>query len=360
MTIPIKTDCLWFRGDIPCAPHKKKGYHCETCPEYKQAKERILIVKLGAMGDVVRTTPLLRRLRVEFPNACIYWLTYSPETLSRDWVTRPLQVTPENLELIKHIEFDWALILDKDPLAISLAVSVNAKKKSGFTIDKYGHAKPMGTQAETDKWQTGLFDDLNKANTKSYMEEIFEIAGYEFNGEEYIIEPPVSDIQFDVATNKKVVGLNTGCGGRWSSRLWPVEHWTALINLLLKANYEVVLLGGQQEDEKNKSLAMATGAKYYGHFPIPDFMVLMSKCDLVVTAVTMGMHLALGLGKKLILFNNIFNPHEFFLYNRGEILEPDFDCDCYFSPTCPNDCMQYLYPEKVFESVKRWLPQDTQ
>ena len=36
--------------------------------------------------------------------------------------------------------------------------------------------------------------------------------------------------------------------------------------------------------------------------------------DLVVTAVTMAMHIALGLGKKLVLFNNIFNPHEFELY----------------------------------------------
>jgi len=355
MDLVVKQDCLNFRGEIPCTPHKKNGYHCEACPDYIQGKERILIIKLGAIGDVVRTTPLLRKLRMEKPNACIYWLTYSPDILSQAWVNRPLLVTIENLELIRQIEFDWAIILDKDALAISLAETIKAKKKSGFTIDLFGHAKPIGAQAEIDKWHTGLFDDVNKANTKSYMQEIFEIAGYEFSGEEYIVEPPSSSLTFNINKDKKVVGLNTGCGGRWSSRLWPIEHWTSLIRQLLSAGYEVILLGGKQEDEKNKSLSIATGAKYFGHFPLPDFMSLMNNCDLVVTAVTMGMHFALGLGKKLILFNNIFNPNEFYLYKRGEILSPEFECGCYFSPTCENNCMQYLYPDRVFSVVEKWL-----
>ena len=82
-------------------------------------------------------------------------------------------------------------------------------------------------------------------------------------------------------------------------------------------------------------------------------MDLLNQCGTIVTAVTMAMHLAIGLKKNLILFNNIFNKNEFYLYNRGEILEPDYDCDCYFSPTCPNNCMQYLYPQKVLESVEK-------
>ncbi len=65
--------------------------------------------------------------------------------------------------------------LDKDALAISLVDKISAKKKSGFTIDEFGHAKPIGTKAEEHKWLTGLFDDLNKENTKHYVREIFDI-----------------------------------------------------------------------------------------------------------------------------------------------------------------------------------------
>lgn len=350
----VHEDCKFFKGDIPCKPHKEYGYHCEGCPSYKKISDNILIIKLGAIGDVIRTTPLLRKLRKEFPDAYISWLTYSPDIISKSWVDRIFNVTTENIELIKNIEFDWLINLDKDGIAISLANSIKAKKKSGFTIDKFGHAKPYGKSPEEHKWITGLFDDLNKQNTKHYVQEIFEICGYDFNDEEYILEVEPSGNKWNIDKTKKVIGLNTGCGGRWSSRLWPTEYWTKLAKDLLSNGYEVILLGGEQEDEKNKFIQNESGAKYFGYFPLKVFMELLNQCDTIVSAVTMAMHLAVGLKKKLILFNNIFNKHEFYLYGKGEILEPDFDCDCYFTPICPNNCMQYLYPEIVFNSIKRF------
>jgi len=348
----LHSDCLFYKGDIPCKPHKDLGYHCEDCPSYRTISKKILIIKLGAIGDVIRTTPLLRKIRDEFPFAQISWLTYSPDILSKDWVDRILNVSIENIELLKNINFDWLINLDKDSLAISLANSLNATKKSGFTIDDFGHAKPIATKAEEHKWLTGLFDDLNKQNTKHYVHEIFEICGYEFNNEEYILEVDDIDHGWNIDKSKKVIGLNTGCGGRWTSRLWPTEYWIKLAKDLLANDFEVVLLGGEQEDGKNQLIQKESGAKYFGFYQLKTFMCLLDKCDTVVTAVTMAMHLAVGLKKNLILFNNIFNKNEFYLYEKGAILEPDYDCGCYFSPVCPNDCMQYLYPERVFNEIK--------
>ena len=61
----VRNDCMYFKGDIPCAPHKKKGVHCDKCPEYQPVGQRLLIIKLGAAGDVIRTTPILRALSGE-------------------------------------------------------------------------------------------------------------------------------------------------------------------------------------------------------------------------------------------------------------------------------------------------------
>jgi heptosyltransferase-2 len=69
----------------------------------------------------------------------------------------------------------------------------------------------------------------------------------------------------------------------------------------------------------------------------------------------MAMHITIGLGKKIVLFNNIFNRHEFELYGLGEILEPDIPCTCYFSPVCPNNCMQYIRVGKVFDTCRQLL-----
>ncbi len=66
-------------------------------------------------------------------------------------------------------------------------------------------------------------------------------AGFEFNDEEYILEAEPSGHNWDIDKSKKVIGLNTGCGGRWTSRLWAIENWSKLAKDLFKEGYEVIL-----------------------------------------------------------------------------------------------------------------------
>ena len=351
----IKTDCRFYKGDIPCKPHKEFGVHCEDCTYYKQISLNILIIKLGAIGDVIRTTPLLRKLKEEYPDANIYWLTYTPEILSSECVDNILNVNTENIHITKSIRFDWLINLDKDKLAIALAKSIEAERKSGFTMDGFGNAQPISNEAEEHKWLTGIFNDISRENTKHYVQEIFEICGFNFNNEEYILEVKGDKSNWDIDKTKKVIGLNTGCGGRWTSRLWLDEYWITLAKDLIKNGYEVIFLGGVQEHEKNLMMSKKSGGKYFGHFDLDKFISLVNECDLVVTSVTMAMHIAIGLKKKLVLFNNIFNKNEFYLYNRGIILEPEFECDCYYTPVCPNNCMQYIDPLKVSKEVVNLL-----
>ena len=220
-------------------------------------------------------------------------------------------------------------------------------------MDGWGRCQPVKDQPSVDKWLTGLWDDANQANTKHYMEEMFEICGFDFRGEEYILEDPLEgETLWHFSKGRKKIGLNTGCGGRWTSRLWPEESWIELAQKLIGAGYEPVLLGGKQEDEKNQRIARASGALYPGHYDLKTFIHLVNQMDGVVTAVTMAMHLAIGLKKQLVLFNNIFNRNEFYLYDRGVILEPEMACDCYFSPTCKNNCMTTLKVDTVFVAVK--------
>lgn len=348
----ILTDCFFYKGDIPCSPHKEYGYQCQGCPKYKKIEQNILIIKLGAIGDVIRTTPILRKIKSDYPNAYITWLTYSPEILSKNWVDRILSVNVESIELVKQIQFDWLIVLDKDPIAISLANQVKAKKKSGFTIDEYGRAKPILSKAEEHKWLTGIFDDLSKQNTKHYVQEMFEILDSNFAGEEYILDITENN-NWDLNHSKKIIGLNTGCGGRWTSRLWPNESWIELARTLLKNEYQVILLGGEQEHEKNLMISKESGAKYFGHFPLKKFISLVNECDVVITAVTMAMHIAMGLKKKVIIFNSIFNKNEFYLYGRGEIIEPEPKCDCYYTPNCPHDSMKNIIPERVITLIDK-------
>src|SRR5262249_40106465 len=70
----IAWDCRFFVGDRPCIWHKREGLLC-TCDHYDRIAEHLLIVKLDAMGDVLRTTALLPPLKEAHPHAAITWIT---------------------------------------------------------------------------------------------------------------------------------------------------------------------------------------------------------------------------------------------------------------------------------------------
>jgi hypothetical protein len=56
-------------------------------------------------------------------------------------------------------------------------------------------------------------------------------------------------------------------------------------------------------------------------FFIEAVISLVDECDLLVTAVTRATHIAIGLGKKIVLFNAVFDGNEFELYGLGGILD---------------------------------------
>lgn len=355
MKMKINPDCRYFRGDIPCSYHKKEHVICEDCPYYDPIKQKILIIKLGAAGDVIRTTPLLRRLKQLYPESFITWLTLTPELVPSNWVDQILNFELKSIITLQASHFDLLINLDKDLEACSLANQISALHKKGFGLCDFNRCTPIDSDSEQ-KFLTGIFDPVNKINTKSYPQEIFEICGFEFQGEKYILSNfAEKNFQWDIPEPRPLVGLNTGCGGRWTSRLWPENNWIDLAQKLKNHGKGVLILGGPEEHEKNLRIAKKSEATYLGHFPLDQFINLVDQCDLVVTSVTMATHIAIGLEKKIVLFNNIFNKREFELYGLGEILEPAVKCDCFFARECPHHSMDHIYVDTVLQSSEKLL-----
>jgi len=306
------------------------------------------------MGDVLRTTTLLRALKERFPKAEIWWLTKFPEVVTKE-VDVILPFNSEGVLPVLVTDFHIAYNLDKDKEACALMNKVKALKKRGFCL-RDGRTAPIDRLAQA-KFETGLSDDISKANKKSYQEEIFEMCGFIFLGEEYIIDAPDD---FLVISDKRraLIGLNTGCGLRWSTRLWKDEYWIELSKLLLAKDYRVLLLGGEEEHEKNIVISEQGGGRYIGYFSYKNFVAEVNQCDLVVSAFTMAMHVAIGLRKKVVGLNSIFNSGEIELYGRGKIVEPVRPCECYFQSECTNKeyyCMDTLKPERVLQAIEELI-----
>ena len=391
----VKYDCSYFQGHIPCKPNKQFDVQCDDCSHYDNTKSsikkldtkelilkeiykicnfsnlvskkesttevanktKILFIKLGAIGDVIRTTPLLERYKKEFGDCHFSWITHSPQVLPKEQVDLVYKWNESSVSFLAHQNFDIAINLDKDKEACMFLTLVNSKKKFGF-IWQDGHINTATDQAEH-KLITGIFDHISKKNTKNYLEEIFEICHFDFNGEEYQINlhqdlsNAWSKRLDELAGDKIIIGLNTGCGLRWKTRLWPKKYWINLINELEKQGYFCLLMGGKDEDKMNRFYAKETNATYLGTFSLEEFIAITNNTDIIVTPVSMMMHIALALSKQLMLFHNIFNVNEFELYNRGIIIEPTSGCDCYFGNTCSRkkSCMEDISVQDVLVNI---------
>ena len=391
----VKYNCKHFEGDIPCKPNKLHNVQCNNCSHYEQdinaiiqlntkeetlqeiykicnfsnsktneektntetQKTKILFIKLGAIGDVIRTTPLLEKYKDKYGDCHFTWITHSPQVVPKTEVDLILKWNEASVSYVSNQEFDIAINLDKDKEACMLLSLTDSTEKFGFTW-KNGHLNIATDNAEH-KLITGLFDHISKTNTKNYLEEIFEICHFDFNGEEYMINlnQKLSDdwkVKLGkIANGKTIIGLNTGCGIRWKTRLWPSEYWVELIKNLEQQGYFCLLMGGPEEDEMNKFYESGTNATYLGTFSLEEFISITNNTDIIVTPVSMMMHIALALKKQLMLFHNIFNVHEFELYGRGIIIEPTSGCDCYFGNSCSREksCMKDISVKDVLSNI---------
>jgi heptosyltransferase-2 len=349
-------DCFHYRGDLPCEPHRREGKVC-GCDEYLPIKRRGVVIKLGAAGDVIRTTPLLRALDPLQTGMKVLWVTHSPELMPPEGC-EAVKPTAAVMARIASIEWDFCWNLDKDIEACAIASQVRAKEYAGYTL-REGVPYPCDERA-WHKFATGLDNPYSKANALNYVQEIFDIVGLPYTREEYWLrEPTVASKRFaeEILPGKGWVGLNTGAGWRWPTRIWPEENWAGLIGILKNAGLKPVILGGPEEVELNNRLSEKSGCLWPGVKSLDVFYAMVARCDALVTSVTQAMHLAIAARVPLVLFNNIFNQAEFELYGRGEIVGPSTSCDCFYDAVCRTgrNCVKEITVDRIAEVVIQTL-----
>jgi heptosyltransferase-2 len=352
----LRTDCLHYRGDLPCLPHRQSGKNC-SCTDLIPITRRGVIIKLGAAGDVLRTTPLLRALDPLRTGTKILWVTHHPELMPKD-VCEVVKPDAATLARLGASEWDFCWNLDKDVDACAFAEHVRAKERAGYGL--VGGVPYPVDQRAWHKFVTGLDNRYSKSNDLNYVREIFDIVGLDYHGEEYWLRSPTESSRQQaekLLPGTGWIGLNTGAGWRWPTRIWPETHWASLIHSLKDLDLKPVILGGPEEQALNDRLASSTGCFWPGVQPLDVFYAMVARCNCLVSSVTQAMHLAIAAKTPLVLFNNIFNAAEFELYGRGEIIGPPVACECFYDARCRTgrNCIHEITPERTLEAVKNAL-----
>lgn len=364
----VKTDCRWFRGDTPCRFKRL----CPDCPDYAPRGEEVLVIKLGALGDVLRTFALLPALRRRHgENAFLTWITrQNALALVSNQASVDLAL-PLNLETslgLKGRLFDAVYVLDKDREATGLGLEVEAGKRWGFTHDKRGAIIPANPEAEY-YWRLGLDDEEKfRRNTKSYQRLLGEALALDYRGERYRLQPSEEDRKNgeEVLWKKldekapvwklPTIGLNIGAGGVFAHKNWPPERYAELI--AARPDWTFVLLGGPREAGEMERLARASNAVNSGvDNPLLTFAALVERCAVVITGDTLGVHMALAVNTPVVALFGPTCPQEIDLYGLGEKLVTPYECAPCYRRACDTSpsCVEMIATGEVVAAVERIL-----
>ncbi len=367
----VRVDCRHYRGDRPCFP----GYVCTAdCDRYESPGRRVLVIKVGALGDVVRTTPLLSSLPLALGPVHITWITHPAaapllrglDSLARVWTIDdpllPCRVAAE--------KFDLAICLEKEPDSCCIMAAVQAAESRGYTLDERGAVVPVDSRAEY-LWRLGL-DDNEKffVNQKTYPVLVHEAIGLDWSGEPYRISLPDANRERAqrhleqmgvLPARNPVVGFQTGAGGVFANKEYTVEGLARVIDRLVEdAGIIPVLLGGPQEVERNRAVVAAVSHPVFDagvQHDIVTFAGIVSYMDVVLAGDTLAMHLALALGRRVVA---IFGPtcaQEIELFGLGEKVITPAECSPCYRRSCDIEpsCMDLISPATVVEALVRQL-----
>jgi ADP-heptose:LPS heptosyltransferase len=367
----VKANCRHFIGDRPCKFHKAEGVKCGDCSYYSPVKMRILVVKLGAMGDVLRTTSILAALHKKWEAPHITWITLEESLglLERNPLVDALMaVTGSSLARLLTETFDLVLNPEAAKESAALASIARGKEKMGFGLSPDGFVFPFNPEAE-ELFHMGLFDDLKKANPKTYEQLLCHLLNLPYGR-----IPPVFPLSPEaslfgeafrsrhrIEQGPPVVGMNTGGGGRWSMKRWTSRGFRELAQRLTDdLGARVILLGGADEAEINRQILSQVKGKIIDagcSNSTGQFASLLNLCDVVVTGDTLALHLALALRRRVVVLFGPTSAAEIDLYDQGRKLLPEMDCLCCYRQTCERSptCMESLSSEAVFRAVKEEL-----
>lgn len=328
---------------------------------------KILIIKLGAMGDVLRTTPLLEALKRKYPTSEISWLVDqdSMEILEGCPLLDHLySYDAHAMALLKKERFDLSVCLDKEDSALEAVMTIPAEIKAGFGKDAFGNLIPLDKRSEY-AVRLGIDDELKfRKNQKTYQEISFEQVGLTFEKEEYFFEVSQADRAYarriyddlGIVRDLPLIGLNTGSGPRFAGKKLPLNATIEIAERLTKEGCGVALLGGPQEKERNEIIAKSVSEKIYNlgcHHTIKQFAAMMDHCDLVMTGDTLAMHIAIAMKKEVVAIFSSTCAAEIELYGRGTKLVSELECAPCYLRLCPIDekCMKIFPIDWIVERI---------
>ena len=359
---------------------------------------RVLIVRLGALGDVVHAIPVAAALRRAFPSARIDWLVSAKHREILDLVPvidrrlvindRPSTVREpqsrrepdrgttgsgraadtEGTSLVAAVrelrrsQYDVAIDLQGLIKSALLARSSGAPRVIGFS-SRYAReraARLFYTEAH-DPGRGGLYDPRETRHVVDINLGVLTRVGVTTPAREF----PIEDVDSDAARNaRQLTGgryalLNPGAA--WPNKRWPPARLAA-IAIELRARHglrSIVLWGPGEETLAAEVVAGAGGAAIVSpKTTIADLVALARRAALMVSGDTGPTHIAAALGTPTVGIYGPTRPARNGPMSPDDVtVSRDGVCQCHHLRRCKLDrmCLLDIEVAEVLDACERRL-----
>lgn len=294
--------------------------------------QRLLIVRLSAMGDVIHTLPAAQALRVVFPEAMIGWVieerwaellcapgasrrgARSPERPVANWVhtvdLKGWRKSLLSLATIERIARVWNDVREaRYDVAIDLQGAIRSAvvaRWSGALV-VYGAREPRESPAAL--WYTRQVTARGAHVVEQTVSIVEAVAGRKMN-------MPAIEFPRDCAAEERIerglreagIGqfaiLNPGAG--WGAKRWPADRYGQAARALSKFGVQSVVNYGPGEEELARATeAASAGAARALQCSISELIALTRRAKVFIGGDTGPLHLAAALRVPVVA---IFGP----------------------------------------------------
>ena len=326
---------------------------------------KFLIIRFSSIGDIVLTTPVIRCLKKQKPEAEIHFVAKQSfativennpyidkvHTLAHSWETLVHELKKESYDYIIDLHHNLRTLRLKRELGIR-----------SFPFNKMNIQKWIYTNF---KWN--LMPDLHIVDRYMKTVESFGISN-DHDGLDYFIPPKDEVKQKDIPASHHAGYIGIVIGAAHNTKKLPLEM---LKELCSKIDHPVILLGGKEDDENGKQIASVDPVKIYnacGKFNLNESADLVRKSKLIITHDTGLMHMAAAFKKKIISVwgNTVPEFGMYPYYGKFEIQNSKFEinglrcrpCSKIGYAKCPRGhfkCMRQISMEAIAETARQFL-----
>ncbi|MEW6508729.1 MAG: lipopolysaccharide heptosyltransferase II [Bacteroidota bacterium] len=320
---------------------------------------RILIIRLSSLGDVLLTTPVIRALKKQFPGAVIDFLV--KEEYSNAVKFNPNINVVYALSRSEKIKFLLKILKRNNyNFVVDLQNNIRSRIIAGYlNIITYSFKKPTWNKYLLVKFKINRYKEI-KSITQMYCESVPGLKLDKLGLELYT--PQITDSA--LLHDKNYIGFCPG--SKHFTKRWPAEYFIELGENLINNGYKLVLFGGAEDKQVCDfiSCRVKGSINLCSSNDIFKTAADIKRCKVVVCNDSGLMHVAASAGVPVVaLFGSSVKEFGFSPYGIPNIILENKSLSCRPCSHIGMDncakkhfkCMKEITPQIVYNNLTQFL-----